>query len=506
MLKQEGDKPQLTILPPVQESYSDRINQMIAKLSAQKARGETINTLEVIGLLDLDGDNSVLREWMASAGVLTKLKFDKAVDRARRNERIRKELGFVPADCPDFVAQYVKGQGIKLSANDQILRKKAVRYGEALIHAKDVEADDVDAAVRLAYRLGNASAENLEDFKLELRLVRDKLGLDYSDSNIADAVRAWSKTAHREAKMQMFMDVRYAKGRATGADGQAMWAAMEAACFDVSETRAGFAVDVIRKFMWQVKRKAAGLPITNHLMPVLTGPQGKGKSTFVEQMCGPLADTMKPVGFEMITDTKIIDIWSAHILFIDEMANFSRSDVDEVKKAITQPTLTRRPMRSNETVQIKQEATLIGCSNRSLGQLIRDDTGGRRFAELIWRTDPDWVAMNQLDWVLLWTSIDENGPDPVGAETAAMLRDQQEANRNQSSVEVWARQVTGYSKFTPSSDLHEQYQAWEEVAFPRAGVNLTMFGRTMSNLIQNLPDFPWEKQKDRKGTSYRMSV
>jgi hypothetical protein len=419
------------------------------------------------------------------------------------DDRARQELGFVPKDCAHLVRSYVEHNKITLSANDQIMRKRSVSYADAVIQPHDAEAEDCSPDVLLAYRLGNATSENLEDFKLALRLVRDRLKLPYGDTSIADAVRAWAVDARKEAKIKMFLEVAYRQGRATGPDGQAMWNAMEAACFDVTETRAGFAIDVIRKFMWQVKRKAAGLSVTNHLMPVLTGPQGKGKSTFVHNLCAPLSETKRDVDFQMICDDRIIDMWSSHILFIDEMSHFTKGDADKIKNVITAPTLTRRPMRSNETVQIKQEATFIGCTNKSLAQLIRDDTGGRRFAELVWRTDPDWAAMNAVDWKMLWSSVDENGPDPIGASTQALLKDQQEANRNQSPVEVWGRSINVFKAWTNVADMHETYREWERDAFPRHDTNQTMFGRTLTNLICTMDDFPWEKKRTGTGIQYR---
>ena len=448
-------------------------------------------------------DNSMVRDWLALNNVATRSQFDKLMTQAVQRERISGQLGFVPTSAQDLVGRYVEKNAIKLSANDQIIRQRTVRYGDAVIQAHDVEHCDCPHDVRLAYKLANATPQNLDEFELELRLLRDQLNLLYSDTSIRDAVTAWAMKARQQAKIGMFMQVAFAKGKGTGPVGLAMWEAMERACFDIRETRPGFAIEVVRKFMWQAKRKAVGLPVTNHLMPVLTGPQGKGKSTFVQALCAPLAELKRDVNFTQICDERIIDIWSSHILFIDEMSNFTKSDADVIKNVITAPVLTRRPMRSNATVQVQQQATFIGCTNKSLAQLIRDDTGGRRFAELVWRSDPDWEAMNALDWHMLWTSVDENAPDPISQETARALKEQQEDNRNQHPVEVWGRQVRANGSWTTAVELYASYREWEREAFPRFDTNQAMFGRTLTTLITNMDDFPWSKARKADGVRYR---
>ena len=82
-------------------------------------------------------------------------------------------------------------------------------------------------------------------------------------------------------------------------------------------------------------------------MPVILGPQGKGKSTFVNMFIAPLRELTLEVNFKAIEDDRNIDIWNSFILFLDEMGYASKADVDTIKNAITANTLTRRPMRSN---------------------------------------------------------------------------------------------------------------------------------------------------------------
>jgi hypothetical protein len=265
---------------------------------------------------------------------------------------------------------------------------------------------------------------------------------------------------------------------------------------------------VMKKFIWQVKRKARGMTVTNHLMPVLTGAQGKGKTEFVKAMTRPLHDLMREVDFGLITDGKTADIWSALILFIDEMGSFTKADVDTVKNVITSTERPIRTMRTNHSTQVRNQATLIGCTNKSLGQLIRDETGGRRFAELMWRNDPDWEASNALDWILLWQSVDEHGEDPIiAANMMDALKEQQEANRNQSPVEVWVRQFgKTMREWSRASEIHDNYRTWEKDAFPNHATSQAAFGKELTSLIRTMPDFPLEKRTTNSGVQYRYAT
>ncbi len=523
MTEQEGGKPQLAIVVPAatpERTYADQIEELLVSLGRDKRAGKLIDTQEVVRMLAATENNAVIRDWLVDNDVMTKGEFNRAMARKMANEMVEAEIGFVPTDAVDFVRRYAEEKGITLTPRGTLKRSRTYNFKRVVTQDGTVEpnrargmqdlvidATNADAcpAARLTYDVINSTGDNLDSFARELRLVTDKLNLGFRDAVISDAIQTWQDENNRLLKVDALAGILFEKGRATGPEGQAMWRAMEAASFDVTSTASGFAIAVLQKFMWQVKRKARGLPVTNHLMPVLTGAQGKGKTEFVKAMTKPLRDLMREVDFNMMTDGKTTDIWRCNILFIDEMGFFSKTDVDQVKNIITTESLSIRTMRQNHSAVIQNEATLIGCSNKGLGQLIRDDTGVRRFAELVWRTDPDWEASNQTDWVMLWKSVDETGPDPlIAASLMDVLRDQQENNRCMSSVEVWARDhALPYKSWTPAKDMHATFREWEKEAFPRIDTNLIQFGRQLSNLISTITDFPMERQNYKNSSRYR---
>jgi hypothetical protein len=530
MSESEGVKPHLALVKndelPVQPapalaetpniidmefaSYADRIAWVIKRLTETKLRGVAIDKRATLGLLDPQEDNTLLRDWMASNDVMTRQAFDKLLARVTRDNRVSAELGFVPTDEVDFVRQYAEKKRITLTPRGTVHRARSVKLGTDRVPIESIDAHNCDTSrdTRLVYDVANAEGDNLDSLGRELRLVSSRLQLNYRDNLISDALATWQEETSRDFKVAALLAVRYEKGKATGPIGQAMWASMEAACFNVAATCAGFPTAVIKKFIWQVKRKARGMQVTNHLMPVLTGAQGKGKTEFVKAMTRPMRDLMREVDFGMLTDGKTTDIWSSFILFIDEMGGLSKADVDKVKNVITTTELSIRSMRQNHSANIRNASTLIGCSNKSLGQLIRDETGGRRFAELEWSNAPDWAASNAIDWALLWQSVDEDDQDPlIAAGMTTALREQQEDNRNQHPVEVWAREYGHTLKgWTRASEIHVSYREWERDAFPRHDTNQVVFGRTLTQLIATMPDFPIEKEQGRKGVSYRYTI
>lgn len=520
MTEQEGDKPhlQLVALDPVAQptdqitdqefaTYGDQLDWMIRKLVTLKLNGSSIDALDFLKMLDPAEDNTKIKDWLADQQVLSRADFDKRMRRIQRERLVVAELGFLPQHELDYVKGYARENNITLTPRGTINRARKVALAPTKGQAETITADNCDACpeARLMYDVANAEGDNLDSFARELRLTASRLQLGYRDNLISDAIQQWQEECNRQMKVDAMLAIQFQQGRATGPAGQDMWAAMEKACFDVTETQPGFATAVVKKFMWQVKRKARGMTVTNHLMPVLTGGQGKGKTEFVKAMTKPLRDFMREVDFGMLTDGKTTDIWSALILFIDEMGHFTKADVDKVKNVITTTELSIRSMRQNHSAVIRNAATLIGCSNKDLGQLIRDETGGRRFAELEWSNTPDWEASNAIDWALLWQSVDENGPDPLfQANMVEVLREQQEANRNQHPVEIWCREFAHTVKnWKTASELHLSYRDWERDAFPRHDTSLTMFGRNLSNLISSMADFPLEKTRNSKSTAYR---
>lgn len=484
---------QLTVITTNQTKTDDYIGHIFTvacDVRIKVAKGEEINVHEIIdAFVDPQKNNSELEKAFVESGLMSKAEFKNAIKRKAKNDKIMAALGYLPTTVAEFVKGFVEKHKLEVMLTGELKRKWNITIEDQIITDEDRE----DPEVNKAYLIRSNRAYNTETMKLDLRVIRDTLGLPYSDSQIQDAAYDWYLRGQDERRVGIFDELTYRQGKATGPAGVAAWKQMEEAAFDVSETSPGFAIAVIKKFMWQVKRKGMGLPVTNHIMPVITGPQGTGKSTLVSAMTRFMADCVKQATFTDIADNRLIDLWSTPILFMDEMSGAKKADMTTVKHAITATTLTRRPMRSNTDVQVTQASTLIGCSNDSLNEIIRDNTGVRRFAELTFKHNPNREVLNNLDWKMMWHSVDECGEDP-SIDHMDVLQKQQADNRNIDPVEMWARensQEMRYKTWAKVGVLHQDFTVWEKEKFPGYNTSVSTFGKRMKNLMTQHTDFGW---------------
>ena len=135
-------------------------------------------------------------------------------------------------------------------------------------------------------------------------------------------------------------------------------------CFDDAKHSVDFIVAVLLKYIHQVKRKMHGLDVERHLMPILLGKTGCGKTTFVRALIQPLGEVAADTDFKQIADERVIDMWLNFVLFVDEMGWSTKAEADLVKYVISAKKLDRRRMQQNHTDQIDQNSTLIGTSNQ----------------------------------------------------------------------------------------------------------------------------------------------
>jgi len=349
-----------------------------------------------------------LRNWAQAKGCSLK-----DFDRAARNWRIKSELGSIPQSAEEFVLAFTKKNGIE-PEYDGSLR---------LPWAEDRFAIDYTRA----------------DLLREVLLANDRLRAGFDKTIIGHAVDAW---------IAQVKPIHLAKVWAIINDPEAPrcsdeWATLIGAIVDAEAVSPGYAIATIQKFMWQVKRKMKNLPVSAHLMPVLCGEQGNGKSTFVCKMLEPLHGIDRMVSFGEITDGRNIQLFDAFVLFTDEMEKAAKADIEAIKNVITATKLSRRIFHSNFMATLRQNATLIGATNGTLGSNIRDTTGLRRFAPIPTLRNPvkpgrpvDWEKINGIDFAALWRSVQINDPDPMLAHMDELTRLQEE-ERERSPVELW---------------------------------------------------------------------
>lgn len=209
----------------------------------------------------------------------------------------------------------------------------------------------------------------------------------------------------------------------------------------IAMTGNAFPVDVavLMQFMWQVKRKLHGLPVSYHIMPIFWGKGGSGKSETLKSLFSPLKSYVYTgMSFSEIGDSRFYEALSSNlVVFLDEMPKIERSSVETVKSVITADVLTYRVMREHQYKKAPQRCTFIGTSNESPSALIKDTTGMRRFHYIECLPKMDFSKINQFNWLNLWKSIDEGREQAYTREILIELTIKQDAIRQRNSVELF---------------------------------------------------------------------
>lgn len=197
------------------------------------------------------------------------------------------------------------------------------------------------------------------------------------------------------------------------------------------------AVTAILHFIWQVKRKMKGMPVSHHMMPVFCGATGKGKSVALrERFLAPLKSLAGSSTLNIFGDDRLWGYFENHYaVFFDEMAKSRKESGDMLKFAITADEFDIAPKYLGLR-KAKQNATFIGASNLTIESIIQDETSNRRFFPIDATEDTDRGTINSIDYLTLWQSVDETMPCPV-ISVLDSIKATQESNRNKSNVEMF---------------------------------------------------------------------
>lgn len=468
-------------------TYQQALDALIKQIKIDKVNAIEINIEDIIRLTQFDPteNNDKLKKYLVKEGICTASEWNAAVKR----RRIFDKLGCVPTTSREFVNAYVTTRGLT--------------YTKGFIWQQDERYAS-------------------ENFEMEMRLLNDDLNLRYSGQILGDSVNWWCMQRQKEEFEAIKASI-FAAPSLSPDELEEMWLRLATRVLDADievETElagkeviimghgqsAAFNAAMLKKGVQQVKQKIKNRPVSNHLMLTLLGPQGIGKTTFLKAFLSPVDGLVAEPNFMDITDNRNIQLWLAYVHLIDEMGYASKAEIDVVKHAISATTMDRRPMFTNRMVRVPQNATFFGGSNKELNELIRDETGLRRFAGCRFRNDADWQVVNDTNYVELWRSVSVDAPDPIEAVRDELVA-QQRANRVPSNVELWAADTVLAKQFKAdcghtSSEMFGSYRAWEEDTGLKP-LDVVRFGIALSAAIKNgrLPD--WRVWKRENVSRYR---
>jgi phage/plasmid-associated DNA primase len=217
--------------------------------------------------------------------------------------------------------------------------------------------------------------------------------------------------------------------------------------------------------MWQVKRKLAGKPVSNHLMIVFTGKQGAGKSTAIDILLKPLEDYRLDMAVPALADERNFHSLSrSFVVVCDEMHGCAKADIESLKHIVTARTVSARKLFTNSRDTLEQNASFIGSSNKAVDLLVRDDSGMRRFFSFDCAERMNWSQLNSVNAENMWKSIDEDREEGYLGGVFDELRVRQEEMRHRDSVESYLDETGALSgamqKTISVRDVFSDYVEW----------------------------------------------
>lgn len=196
---------------------------------------------------------------------------------------------------------------------------------------------------------------------------------------------------------------------------------------------------VLQHFMWQVKRKLAGLPVTYHMMPIVWGKQKSGKSETVKKLLAPISGYVyNGLAFNQIGDDRYYKSFHLNlVIFFDEMRKVDKVDIEALKQIITAPLLTYRILGKNSYATVPQRSTMIGVSNLNPSSLIKDDTGMRRFFYIETLDKMNFEMLATVDFAGIWRAVDERRDNPYILDYFNEIDQLQDSWRQRSNIEMF---------------------------------------------------------------------
>lgn len=204
-------------------------------------------------------------------------------------------------------------------------------------------------------------------------------------------------------------------------------------------------IAVVKHMIWQVKRRFYGKRADPILCLFLHGVQNCGKSTALRMLFEPIARYT----FEADINNAIDNRWnflaqSYFVLNVEELLGMAKADIEKLKSFVTKDKQVTRILGGHNTAITQQNLSIFGSTNRGIASLIGDETGMRRWYQIIGPLNTgermNFALLNQLDFVDMWRSIDENmEKSPLFSDLAltAQLFALQESWRKKTETEEW---------------------------------------------------------------------
>ena len=152
---------------------------------------------------------------------------------------------------------------------------------------------------------------------------------------------------------------------------------------------------------WMASAVACGLEgKANHICPILQGPQGAYKTTFILGLCPSPLRRYLTVG-TITGDKDTLDQIARSFIFVDdELATMNKKEAEIMKRIITQEDIMFRPVYGRFQQEHQRRASFIGSVNKMT--FLADETGSRRFPVIRVGGKIDMARFRKIDVDQLW--------------------------------------------------------------------------------------------------------
>ncbi|UEM23096.1 hypothetical protein JL100_010245 [Skermanella mucosa] len=202
--------------------------------------------------------------------------------------KVAEVLGFFPTSLAEFIRAYTDQFGLEPTLKDRVRVTKRV-----LIRADGSEV-----------RLQETDDEYLDRFneiwsprEIDVRRVVDQMKIFNEDHKLgfteAGIERAWNEwVVQKRAEILFWLADKVGGGiqEDEHAETDQQWDLFLQAVLADYDQDHHLVKAVLQHFIWQVGRKIRGMTVGNHMMPVIIGQQGGGKTEMVKRFLSPLGD------------------------------------------------------------------------------------------------------------------------------------------------------------------------------------------------------------------------
>jgi hypothetical protein len=264
-------------------------------------------------------------------------------------------------------------------------------------------------------------------------------------------------------------------------------------------------VAVMKHFIWQVKRKLNDLPVEWHMMPILSGKTGGGKTRAMLELLKVIDELhLYAPDLTILNDSREAHLFGKYyVIFFDEMSKAEKLDVSAMKNKITSPTVSYRKLGTNINCNDDNRATFLGATNHHVQDIIYDPTSARRYWQIGCAERVNHSVVNELDYLSLWRSIDEQGVSPIIPFLDEITVIQENKLRAKTLVETWLDETmittTEHNNWWPAGFAHKVFLEWCQMnGFRNVTITRNKFGRMMSATKV-------EKRVSKQATEYRLT-